>query len=167
IDSSVAFPPNQIFVDPNSYVPGRANIVVYNWSNLPSVSVDLSSARLAIGQSFTVKHVMDFYGAPVLTGTYTGASITLPMTNLPIAAPINAARPQGPFPTFAVFVVLPAVAGPATPTPPPPTATAPPTVTPPPPTATPVVPTQTPVPRSLTPVPRRAPIPPARRLPRR
>jgi hypothetical protein len=107
LDSSVATPPNQTFVEPNSYVPGRANVTVYNWSNLPSVSVDISSAGLAIGQSFTVKHVMDLYGAPVLTGTYTGAPITLPMTNLPISAPINAARPPGPFPTFAVFVVLP------------------------------------------------------------
>jgi hypothetical protein len=163
LDSSVAVPPNQIFVDPNSYVAGRANVTVYNWSNLPSVSVDLSSAGLAIGQTFTVKHVMDFYGAPVLTGTYTGAPITLPMTNLPIAAPINAARPTGPFPTFAVFVLLPGISGPA------PTPIVTPSRTPtPPPTVTPVVP-RTPIPTNLTPVPRRAPIPPVRRvlLPRR
>ena len=163
LDASVAIPPNQTFIDANSYVPGRANVTVYNWSNLPSVSVDLSSAGLAIGQTFTVKHVMDFYGAPVLTGTYTGAPITLPMTNLPIAAPVNAARPTGPFPTFAVFVVLPGISGPA----PTPVVTPPRTPTPPPPTVTPVVP-QTP-PTSLTPVPRRTPIPAVRRvlLPRR
>src|SRR3984893_12177624 len=163
LDSSVAVPPNRIFVDPNSYVAGRANVTVYNWSNLPSVSVDLSSAGLAIGQTFTVKHVMDFYGAPVLSGTYTGAPISLPMTNLPIAAPVNAARPTGPFPPFAVFVVLPGISGPA----PTPIVTPSRTPTPPPPTVTPVVP-QTP-PTNLTPVPRRAPIPPVRRvlLPRR
>ena len=52
--------------------PGRANIAIYNWDRLPSVNVDLSTAGLGIGQSFEIRDVQNYFGAPVVRTTYTG-----------------------------------------------------------------------------------------------
>ena len=139
----------QVFVRPNAYEAGRANITVFNWPNQSSVSVDLTGV-LAPGTGFEVRNAADFLGAPVLTGTYNGGSISLPMTGLSVAMPVGWSAPAATGPEFNVFVVLPASPG-GTPTPSPsatPTATATPTRTP-----TPVPSTATPTPAPPTPTP--------------
>src|SRR5206468_11276730 len=68
-----------VFIRPNAYEAGRANIVVYNWDHQNSVDVDVSGI-LADGDGYEVRNAADFFGAPVLQGTYSGASLTLPMT---------------------------------------------------------------------------------------
>ena len=71
--------------------------------------MDLSTAGLTSGQRFEIRDVHDLFGAPVVSGTYTGAPVTLPMTGLRAAQPVwnQAVPPRHPAPEFAVFVVLP------------------------------------------------------------
>jgi len=147
----------QVFVRPNAYEAGRANITVFNWPNQSSVSVDLTGV-LAPGSGFEVRNAADFLGAPVLTGTYNGGSISLPMNGLSVATPVGWPAPTATGPEFNVFVLLPASPG-GTPTPSPsatPTATATPTRTP-----TPAPATATPTPAPPTPTPSPTSVPPS------
>jgi hypothetical protein len=100
---------NFVAVRPNDYEPGRANITVFNWQGLPSVSVDVSSAGLAVGQAYQVVDAQNFYGGPILTGVYTGAPISLPMTLTAVAQPVgNAPKPaQHTGAEYGSFVILP------------------------------------------------------------
>jgi len=105
-----ATPPKgtEIYVRPNKYEPGRANIIIYNWSNQASVDVDISSA-IQSGKAYELRDAQNFYGAPVLSGTYSGGTIRIPMTGLTAAKP-NGAVPRQPIhtaPQFGVFVLLP------------------------------------------------------------
>jgi parallel beta-helix repeat protein len=99
----------QVFVRPNTFEPGRANIIVYNGARQPSVEVDLSHAHLDRGAKFEVKDAQNVLGPPIVSGTYTGAPVTIPMTGLTVAAPIGAALEPVPHtgPEFAVFIVTP------------------------------------------------------------
>ncbi len=63
----------RIFLRPNQYEPGRANITIYNWDLKPAVEVDLS-AILAPGDRFEIRNVQDFFGEPVVSGTYEGGA---------------------------------------------------------------------------------------------
>jgi hypothetical protein len=94
-----------IIVRPNTYETGRGNITVFNWDHSSTVSVDVSGVGLQNGDSYEVRHSMDPFGAAVLSDTYGGVNITIPMTGLPIATPINVAAPAGPFPEFAAFTI--------------------------------------------------------------
>jgi len=123
----------QVFVRASPYEAGRANITVFNWPNQSSVSVDLS-AVLGVGTAYEIRNAQDFFGAPVLSGTYSGGSVSLPMTGLSVAAPIGWAAPSITGPEFNAFVVIPVLGAPAptatrTPTPGP-SATPTPTPTP-------------------------------------
>jgi uncharacterized protein YjdB len=107
---SAASPPTSgqyVMVRPNRYEAGRANITVYNWSDLSSASADLS-AVLRTGDTYEVLDAQNFFGAPVVQGTYGGGSISLPMTAITPPAPIgrsySALRSTGT--KFHVFVVL-------------------------------------------------------------
>src|SRR5262249_4276111 len=102
----------QVFVRPSPYEAGRANITVFNWPNQSSVSVDLSSF-LSTGTAYEIRNAQDFFGAPVLTGTYNGGSVSLPMTGLSVASPIGWGAPVATGPEFNVFVVLPVLGAPA------------------------------------------------------
>jgi hypothetical protein len=97
----------RVFVRGNKYEPGRANIVVYNWDRLSTVNVDVRSV-LPIGTSYEVRNAQDFFAAPVLSGTFDGRRLRLPMRGLTVA------KPNGPFatpaptgPQFNTFILLP------------------------------------------------------------
>jgi PKD repeat protein len=96
----------KVVVRPNQYEPGRANITVFNWGLAATVPVDVSGV-LAIGQAYEVRNAQDWFGAPVLSGTYGGGSISLPMTGLSVAAPVGWTKPPASGPEFNVFVLLP------------------------------------------------------------
>jgi hypothetical protein len=100
---------SRVTVRPNRYQSGRAHVIVYNWDLQPQVAVDLSTAGLTSGQRFEIRDVQDLFGAPLVTATYTGAPVTLPMTGLRAAAPTwnQAVAPRHTAPEFAVFIVLP------------------------------------------------------------
>jgi hypothetical protein len=68
-------------VQPNKYEPGRANIIVMNWAQNPTATVDIGSSGLKAGTQFEVLDSQNFWGPAVLTGTYDGVSpIVLPTT---------------------------------------------------------------------------------------
>ncbi len=98
----------QVFVRPNRYEPGRANIIVYNWNLETRVNVDVSNV-LTVGTPYEVRNAQDFFGGPVLTGVYDGQPLSLLMTGLrtvpPIGNPPVVPPPTGP--EFNAFVLLP------------------------------------------------------------
>jgi hypothetical protein len=98
----------QVFVRPNRYERGRALVVVYNFGQQGSVTVDLSSV-LVSGQRYVVRNVQDFYGAPVASGTYSGGFVSLPMTGVAPPPRLGRTTPAPPRtgPSFDAFVVLP------------------------------------------------------------
>jgi hypothetical protein len=88
------------------YVAGRGHIIIYNWTMAASVPVDLSPV-LAPGDSFAVWNVQDlFAAAPLLSGTYTGAKVAIPMAGVTPPPPLGGTRmPPRTAPEFDVFVV--------------------------------------------------------------
>jgi hypothetical protein len=94
-----------VFVRTNAYEAGRANIIVYNWALSNTVGVDVSSV-LAQGASYEVRNAQDFFGAAVLSGTYDGTPLRLPMTGLTVATPVGFSSPPPPTgPAFNVFIL--------------------------------------------------------------
>lgn len=105
-NSYLSSPPTrvQVFVRPNFYEPGRANITVFNWARSAAVSVDLSEL-LDEGDEFVVRNAEDFFGPPVISGTYSGGSVEIPMEGLTVVPPIGYPSPASVAPDFGVFVV--------------------------------------------------------------
>ena len=101
---SSATPPNHIVVEPNAYEPGRANIVVFNWTGAGSVTVDLSGA-LNVGDHFVVMNAQDFYGAPVMSGVY-GGPIALPISTVSPPAAIGGHAMPATSTQFQTYIVL-------------------------------------------------------------
>ena len=64
---------------PNRYDPNRAHLAVYNGKKAPQVDVGVSGF-LKPGETFRLMNPRDFYGKPVLNGTCSGATVTVPMT---------------------------------------------------------------------------------------
>ena len=96
----------QIFIRPNKYEEGRANIIIYNWNRDASVAVDLSGV-LKLGDKYQLIDVQDYFGKPVLTGNYDGKEIAVPMRSSATTKPIGSVEkvPLHTDATFAVFVV--------------------------------------------------------------
>jgi len=93
-------------VRPNAYEPGRANVVIYNWTNLPAVTVSLAAAGLAIGDRYEIRDAQNYYGPAVFSGVYSGQAV-FPMTGL-TAAPVLgsvAIQPGHTSAEFGAFVV--------------------------------------------------------------
>jgi hypothetical protein len=149
-----------VFVRANEYEKGRANVTVYDWTQVPEVAVDLSSV-LAKGAAYEIRDAQRFFGPAVVTGTYDGNAVKVRMHDLPPDVPVGAPALPPTEPEFGVFVVLtksaPAATPTSTPTPTPtPTPTSSPKSTPtPPPTPTPRAVAPAPAPAS-TPLPRPA-----------
>lgn len=104
------------------FVQGRANIIAYNWTNNALIQIPLSQTGLQSGQKFEVRDAQNFMKGPLITGTYNGGGISIPIANLTAASPLSQSNPvQHTAPEFAVFVVIPLSAAssapPATPTP--------------------------------------------------
>ena len=96
------------FVRPNKYEPGRAHIVIYNWSLADRVRVDVSSV-LHQGAGYEIRDAQNFFGKPVAEGVWKGGAIAIPLTGLRPAAPAGSvpAAPRHTAPEFAAFVLLP------------------------------------------------------------
>ncbi|MEO8429869.1 MAG: right-handed parallel beta-helix repeat-containing protein [Acidobacteriota bacterium] len=98
-----------VFIRPNRYETGRANITVVNWSRAAGVPVDIGSL-LPLGAAYSVVNAQNFFGAPVARGVYGGAPILLPMTDATAAAPVGYPAPAATGTAFQVFVLLPETA---------------------------------------------------------
>ncbi len=93
----------KVFVFPNKYRKGRANIGVFNWDSKIQVAMNLSSV-LTRGQKYRIYNCLDIkqtisMAKPILELTYTGSEITVPMRRDKIS------------PHFESFLVLPVEMG--------------------------------------------------------
>lgn len=103
-------------------------VVVWNWQNLATVSLNLSSI-LDPNAQYEIRSAFNFFAGAITSGTYTGGNVTLPMTQAggmpPMAEPYDpnnyfdaypavTAKPE-PSPQFAVFMILPTTDAPAPP----------------------------------------------------
>jgi hypothetical protein len=95
----------EVFIRPNAYEAGRANITIYNWDLVPTVSVDLS-AILPVGSIYEIRNAQDFFAPPVLSGTYDGNPVSIPMTGLSVATPVGWTAPPPTGPEFNAFVLI-------------------------------------------------------------
>ncbi len=96
----------QVFVRPNRYEPGRGWVVIYNWSGQAVVLADLTSV-VRMGDRYEVRNVQDVFGSPVVSGTYGGGSVGIPMSGVTPPTPIGNS-PRAPVrtgPSFDVFLV--------------------------------------------------------------
>ena len=94
----------KVFVRGSTYERGRANIVVYNWGRQGAASVSLSGLVPA-GARYQIHNVLDLYGSPVASGTYSGGSVSIPLRNVSAPAPVGwTAGPSGGT-EFNVYVV--------------------------------------------------------------
>jgi hypothetical protein len=91
---------------PSEVETGKATLTIWNQPGAATVNVDVSSV-LTPGQSFTLHHVYDYVsgGAPTLSGTYSGVSLSVPMTAKTPPPPQGwTALPDLPN-TFGVFIL--------------------------------------------------------------
>ncbi len=98
-------PATKIVVRQSPVETGRANIIVYNWGQQGSASVDLTGIVPA-GAKYQVHNVQDLFGVPVASGT--GPSIVnLSLAAVPAATPIGMSPGAAPSTgsAFQVFVV--------------------------------------------------------------
>ena len=94
----------KVFIRPNAYEAGRANIAIYNWDLDPTVSLDLSSV-LSTGSAYSLTNAQNPFAAPVVSGVYDGGSISVPMTSLAPATPIGVPAPPATGPEFQAFIL--------------------------------------------------------------
>jgi hypothetical protein len=90
------------------YEPGRANVVIYNWDLAPTVPVDLSTAGVNPGDTFEIHDGENWFAPALVSGTYNGGTVAIPMTGLQVALPNGVVPNPQPHtaPQFGVFVVL-------------------------------------------------------------
>ena len=106
--SAIGAPPPtpRVFIRPNRYEPGRATVIVYNWSRQDMVPVDLAGI-VRLGARYEVRPVERLFDGPLVQGTYAGGAIGIPMAPVPPPRPIGhpewTPRPTGP--EFGVFIV--------------------------------------------------------------
>jgi hypothetical protein len=79
----------KVFVRPNLYETGRANIAIYNWDNNSTIDLNLNGV-LFIGARYEVRNVYDYFGQPAASGVYDGKPIRVPMTGTRTGPEFNA-----------------------------------------------------------------------------
>ena len=95
----------RVVVQANKYERGRANVVIYNWGHQGAVSVDLSNV-LRPGEPFEVRNAQNFYGPPIISGSYAGGAVDIPLGGAQPSRSITG-RPSASTGTeFAALVVL-------------------------------------------------------------
>lgn len=99
---------NWIKLRPNKWERGRMNMAIFNWQLLDSVDVDISSSGLLDGETWELRPAQDYFNTPVLTGTYSSGSTTIPvpMTGLTQALPqANWPPPVSAGKEFQIFIL--------------------------------------------------------------
>lgn len=97
----------KVFIRPNRYEPGRAHVIIYNWSRQSSVPVDLSSV-IDSGSEFEIRDAQNYFGAPVVSGKYDGKPVAIPMNLTEVAPAVGDTAGldlKHTAPEFGVFVV--------------------------------------------------------------
>lgn len=106
----------RIFVRPNKYEKGRANICVFNWPKTDMVMADISASGLEKGDKYVVLDAQNYYGKPVSSGQYDGKRIHLPMNLTEVAQPLGKAPIKAVHTSteFGAFVIMKAESLPKT-----------------------------------------------------
>jgi hypothetical protein len=96
----------RVIVRANPYEAGRAHVVVYNWGQNAFAVADLTGV-LAAGDRYELRNVQALFGPPVLSGTYNGSGLVIPMTGVPppLAEGFSTSRAPRTGPDFDVFLV--------------------------------------------------------------
>src|SRR5260370_5624370 len=96
----------KVFLRPNGYEPGRANLIIYNWNRQSTVPVDLSGI-VRVGDRYEIRNVQDFFGAVVASDIFGGSPVDVPMTGVAPVVPIGGSPSPPPQtrPDLGVFVV--------------------------------------------------------------
>jgi len=100
---------NEIVLRANYYEVGRGNLVIYNWENLASVPVNLSSV-VPNGSDFYVYDVENITGSPIAEGTnYQGGSVSVPMNLTTVYDPVGnyPFTPPHTSQDFGTFLIMP------------------------------------------------------------
>jgi hypothetical protein len=71
-------PDVRIVLRPNRYDPSRANLAIFNWAKKPVVDV-LPDPFLHAGDKYRLMNPREFFGKPVLSGTFDGKPIGVPV----------------------------------------------------------------------------------------
>ena len=100
----VSADPTLVEVLPNRYDADRGLVTIWNGQQSPSVAVDLG-AILEAGDRFEIMSAQDLGGAPVVTGTYQGGTVSIPLTGGSVGAPIGGDAPEPWDAGFGSFVV--------------------------------------------------------------
>jgi len=84
----------KVFIFPNKYEKGRANVGVFNWDGLKEIEVDLSTV-LEPGQTYRVTNCLDIQqlvdmAKPVLEGVYNGGKVAFPMRKSAVSPDFDA-----------------------------------------------------------------------------
>jgi hypothetical protein len=97
-----------VVVRQNKYEPKRANITVLNWKGLDTMDVDVSTI-LQKGNAYEVRDAQNYFGSAVLSGTYAGGSLRLPMIGgtLPARVGNDPRNINHTLKGFGVFVLMP------------------------------------------------------------
>lgn len=97
-----------IFVRPNKYKNTRANVIIYNWDGLDSVSVDLSAVPgLSAGSVVQIRNVQNYF-YDIFTRTLDeNKRVTIDMrtTSRTVGSPLLWTAAPSTFPLFGCFVV--------------------------------------------------------------
>lgn len=102
-ESTRPTPVIHIFHDP--YTANLGQISIINWASNDVAAVDFSSVLLT-GQAYTLRNAQDYYGVTVLSGTYAGGTVNVPMTNLSYTLPLGVTNiPPISSPVFNAFVL--------------------------------------------------------------
>jgi hypothetical protein len=105
-----AKPPDLIAIIPNQDQPKRFHVAVYNFTHANNVTLNLQNL-LNAGDIYQIYSAQNYNAGPIRTGTCSGSTISLPMTNL-TAAPIlyganwGLTNPPPTSPEFGAFVII-------------------------------------------------------------
>lgn len=98
----------KIFVRPNQYDPGRANITIYNWGKKGVITLteeDLAGINIHKGDRYELRSVQDYFD-DVVIGVYNSAKIEILMNNRSVAQPVGLSfKPKSTFPEFGTFIL--------------------------------------------------------------
>jgi hypothetical protein len=95
----------KVLVRKDAYDDSRAVVTVFNWDREKTVAFDPASV-LSKGSAYELRNAQDFYGPPVLSGTWDGRPLALPMNGLKTAQPVGWPAPPPTGPEFNVFILL-------------------------------------------------------------
>lgn len=104
--------PDTVIVRPNTYQPGRANVLIYSFSGATTASINLALSGLVNGQGYTIRNAQNYYGPAVASGTFSSGNpnVVVPITGVAagVATPLGYSfTPAGTCPQFCPMIVVP------------------------------------------------------------